>query len=363
MDQLFGNLKAFIKPQSCIIDNHVFRLHYKFSVVILIAFSLMVTARQYFGDPIDCISKDDIPNKLLDTYCWIHTTFSLEDAWFKQVGVEVPYPGVDKSEPGSKKIYHAYYQWVCFVLFFQALFFYVPRYIWKAAEGGRMKSLLLGLDNPIMDEDSKKKSRNLLVGYLLRNKDSHNYSFWLYCIAEVLNLVNVITQMIMMNRFLGGEFSSYGWKVLSFTEWDWSVRYDPMIKVFPRLTKCTFHRYGSSGDVQKHDAMCLLSLNIINEKIYIFLWFWFCFLFIITTIALVYRLFTILSPRIRTLAIQSQCKIVNNQALEEVVAKLSVGDWFILDLLSKNLDPLNYCDLVNDLFSKEFPKKAEDLNI
>ena len=85
MDQLFGNLKAFIKPQSCVIDNHVFRLHYKFSVVVLIAFSLMVTARQYFGDPIDCISKDDIPNKLLDTYCWIHTTFSLEDAWFKQV--------------------------------------------------------------------------------------------------------------------------------------------------------------------------------------------------------------------------------------------------------------------------------------
>lgn len=363
MDQLFGNLKSFIKPQSCIIDNHVFRLHYKFSVVILIAFSLMVTARQYFGDPIDCISKDDIPNKLLDTYCWIHTTFSLEDAWFKQVGVEVPYPGVDKSEPGSKKIYHAYYQWVCFVLFFQALFFYVPRYFWKAAEGGKMKSLLLGLNNPILDENVKKTNRGLLVGYLTRNKNSHNTAFWLYCVAEVLNLVNVILQMIMMNRFLGGEFSSYGWKVLSFTEWDWAVRFDPMIKVFPRLTKCTFHRYGSSGDVQRHDAMCILPINIVNEKIYVFLWFWFCFLFICTVLALIYRLATILSPRTRTLAIQSQCKIVNNQALEHVVSKLNQGDWFVLDLLAKNLDPLNFSDLVNDLFTKEDPKAAENLNI
>lgn len=121
-----------------------------------------------------------------------------------------------------------------------------------------MKSLILKLDTPIMDEETKKTNRGLLVGYLTRNKDSHNSIFGLYCFAEILNLFNLIGQMIMMNRFLGGEFSMYGWKVLSFTEWDWSVRFDPMIKVFPRLTKCTFHRYGSSGDVQRHDAMCIL---------------------------------------------------------------------------------------------------------
>ena len=86
---LLAKLKPFIKPSSYVTDNHIFRLHYKGSVLILVGFSLMVTARQYFGDPIDCISKDDIPSKLLDTYCWIHTTFSLEDAWFKKVGVEV----------------------------------------------------------------------------------------------------------------------------------------------------------------------------------------------------------------------------------------------------------------------------------
>lgn len=130
-----------------------------------------------------------------------------------------------------------------------------------------MKSLLLGLNNPIMDDDTKQTNRALLVGYLTRNKNSHNTSFWLYCVAEVLNLVNVILQMIMMNRFLGGEFSSYGWKVLSFTEWDWAVRFDPMIKVFPRLTKCTFHRYGSSGDVQRHDAMCILPSTYFFLKI------------------------------------------------------------------------------------------------
>lgn len=43
MDQLFGSLKSFIKTSSCVIDNHIFRLHYRATVIILVAFSLMVT--------------------------------------------------------------------------------------------------------------------------------------------------------------------------------------------------------------------------------------------------------------------------------------------------------------------------------
>ena len=47
-----------------------------------------------------------------------------------------------------------------------------------------------------------------------------------------------------------------------------------MIYIFPRMTKCTFHKFGASGEVEKHDALCILPLNIVNEKIYIFIWFW-----------------------------------------------------------------------------------------
>ena len=325
----------------------------------------MVTARQYFGDPIDCISRDDIPSNLLDTYCWIHTTFSVESAWFKKVGEDVPYPGVDKyshhmnsktqvggKEEEGKRIYHAYYQWVCFVLFFQALLFYVPRYLWKAAEGGKIRNLILGLNNPVMDEDKKNANRKLLVEYLARNRGTHTTSFIIYSITEVLNFLNVVFQMWIMDKFLGGEFSDYGWKVLTFTEWDWSVRYDPMIRVFPRLTKCTFHRYGSSGDVQRHDAMCILPINIINEKIYVFLWFWFYFLAVASLVAVVYRALTYLIPKMRILATQSRCRLVNRNALENLLHQLNVGDWFVLDLLSKNIDPLNFRDLVIDYYQE-----------
>ena len=35
-------------------------------------------------------------------------------------------------------------------------------------------------------------------------------------------------------------------------------RADPMNMVFPKVTKCTFHKYGSSGTIMKLDALCVL---------------------------------------------------------------------------------------------------------
>lgn len=68
MESLFSSLKTFFNKPPTIIDNLVFRLHYRGTFIILVACSLMVTSKQYFGDPIDCISKDDIPSKLLGKF-------------------------------------------------------------------------------------------------------------------------------------------------------------------------------------------------------------------------------------------------------------------------------------------------------
>ena len=58
------------------------------------------------------------------------------------------------------------------------------------------------------------------------------------------------------------------------------------------MTKCTFHKFGPSGTVEKFDGLCVLPLNIINEKIYVFLWFWFIILTVITGMQVIYRFVT-----------------------------------------------------------------------
>ncbi len=103
------------------IDSTIFRLHYTFTVMCLLAFSLIVTTRQYVGNPIDCVHTKDIPEDVLNTYCWIHSTYTIPSAFWKRIGFDVAHPGVDKTIDPEERRYHKYYQWVCFCLFFQVI--------------------------------------------------------------------------------------------------------------------------------------------------------------------------------------------------------------------------------------------------
>lgn len=65
----------------------------------------------------------DIPEDVLNTYCWIHSTYTVVDAFTKKQGSEVPFPGIDNSM-GHRGVpltirHTKYYQWVAFTLFFQ----------------------------------------------------------------------------------------------------------------------------------------------------------------------------------------------------------------------------------------------------
>ena len=49
---------------------------------------------------------------------------------------------------------------------------------------------------------------------------------------------------------------------------------NPMCAVFPTVTSCDIPNVGAAGGEQIHNGLCVLTQNIINEKIYLVLWFW-----------------------------------------------------------------------------------------
>ena len=349
MFDVFGSVKGLLKIDSVCIDNNIFRLHYKATVIILVAFSLLVTSRQYIGDPIDCI-VDDVPLNIMDTYCWIYSTFTIPNRIGGRVGKDVVQPGVASHVDGEDEVkYHKYYQWVCFVLFFQAMFFYLPRYMWKTWEGGRIKMLVLDLNCPIISEDCKADRKKLLIDYFATNLHTQNFYAIRFFLCEFLNFVNVIAQIFFMDYFLEGEFSTYGSDVLRFTEMEPEEREDPMARVFPKVTKCTFHKYGPSGSIQKLDGLCVLPLNIVNEKIYVFLWFWFLFVAILSGLNLVYRTAVVVMPKFRLLLLRARSRLAPQDEVETITKKCQIGDWFVLYQLGKNIDPLIFKELVSDL--------------
>nr|XP_031829037.1 innexin shaking-B isoform X1 [Nomia melanderi] len=468
MLDIFRGLKSLIKISHVHIDTAVFRLHYSLTVILLIAFSLIVTTRQYVGNPIDCIHSKDLPEDVLNTYCWIHSTYTITAAYRKREGFEVPFPGVDnsKSHPESERKEYRYYQWVCFMLFLQlhrisedtiifrlhyratvalllggcvtlacksisgspihceasgsvdkvvletfcwlhttysmvhafnkslgqavpypgvsnskgvglhghtshplvkqhkyyqwvifflllqAILFYTPRWLWKGWEGGKIHALMMDLDIGLCSEVEKKQKKKMLLDYLWENLRFHNWWAYRYYLCEVLALVNVVGQMFLMNRFFDGAFLTFGIDVLRFLESDQEDRVDPMIYVFPRMTKCTFYKYGVSGEVERHDAVCILPLNVVNEKIYVFLWFWFLFLGVLSFITVLYRIVIIFSPRTRVYLLRLRFRLVRREAIETIVRRSKVGDWFLLYMLGENLDTVIYRDVMHELANK-----------
>jgi len=170
MYKLLGGLKDYLKWQDIVTDNAVFRLHNVFTTVLLLTCSLIITATQYVGNPIQCIVGKGLPTHAINTYCWITSTFTMPDAYLREVGSQVAHPGVDNDygEEDHKK-YYTYYQWVCFVLFFQALLCYLPKYIWDALEGGLMRSIVMGLNIGMCHEEEKCNKKKILIDYLLRH--------------------------------------------------------------------------------------------------------------------------------------------------------------------------------------------------
>ena len=46
---------------------------------------------------------------------------------------------------------------------------------------------------------------------------------------------------------------------------------NPMCEAFPRIAACEYVRYGSGGREDTRSAICILGLNMINDKVSFFL--------------------------------------------------------------------------------------------
>lgn len=152
-----------------------------------------------------------------------------------------------------------------------------------------------------------------------------------------------------MNRFFDGEFLSYGLRVLQISDIPQEERVDPMVYVFPRVTKCIFHKYGASGSIQQHDSLCVLPLNIVNEKTYVFIWCWFIILSALLIGLVIYRICIIFVPKIRARLLQLSGRLITIETCENISKKVDLGDWWILYVLASNVDSIIYRDVLEKL--------------
>lgn len=344
---LLGGLRNYLKTRKVHTDGNVFRLHTTGTVVLLLTFSLLLTTKELVGAPIDCYGSS-VPKNVLDSFCWIESTYSVKTL-FKLSERNTPvYPGVGKSQEGVRdRKYHVYYQWVFFLLFGQAICFYVPRWMWKIWEGGKLAAIVTSLDDKSTISQDKGDPRARVVDFLVLSLNRNNWYFVKYLLCELASVVNVITQMLFTDYVLGGGFLSYGSDVV---EWHRETQHElvcPTVRSFPRVGMCSFTWYGGSGTVVNTEAVCVLPLNIVNEKVFLVLWFWYILLLITSAFGVVYRLLLATHAPLRCRLLQA--RYPGSKSIGDVVRTVSLGDVFLLSLIGQNVNSIVFGDIVNEL--------------
>merc|ERR1711990_761277 len=188
----------------------------------------------------------------------------------------------------------------------------------------------------IEDQEEKEKA---LVKFFCRNvHNKYSIYFFGFIGCEVLNVFLVLIQWFLTNKFLHGRFNNYGPKVFYYyrlPEEEQESQKNPMCKTFPRVASCDYWRWGSGGKQENINAICVLSLNMINDKVFLILWWWFLFLSVVGALRIVYRIIQAHSAVVRFYLINLRMnryfkrshKIVK---IENYLNNCSLGDWFVL---------------------------------
>uniref|UniRef100_A0A182PL89 Innexin n=1 Tax=Anopheles epiroticus TaxID=199890 RepID=A0A182PL89_9DIPT len=328
----------------------IWRLHCRVTVYLLLLASLLLSARQYFGNPIDCVvGSGTVTASTMNEFCWIMGTYISSDPNFGNV---LSSPVLDSTDlvkinakighvPENERSYQKYYQWVVFILALQACMFSLPNFLWKAWEAGRLQSLCDGLTTPIVPDQWKQTRKKQLISYLVADFPRlHRTYFLRYCFCTLLNFCNVLLNIALVNVIFSGFWSNYHPAVkalLSFDFPSWS-RYNS--QVFPKIAKCDFHFIGPSGSKQNRDGLCLLPLNVVNEKIFAFIWVWFLALLVVSLMNLLFWVVVLCSKSFRLWLLTAPLYPIRTKVMVRALDGQGIGKWFLLFQLCRNLNPM-----------------------
>jgi len=384
-------LSLLVGPTNVAIDNWTFQMFYKVTPMLLGACVILVCTSQFFGEPIACDAGEangGIERAVLDAYCWMYSSWNIPQEYkgactggdqpqapkvfaegsfvnplrkdqIQQRKEEAFFQVYTKEDEMFENIvYNSYYQWVPLYLTFLAFFFYLPRYIWLKMEGGLMKLFRKGTTARFIEDQDEKREK--LVQFFCRNiHNKYNIYFCGFAFCEFLNFAIVGCNFFLTHRFLHYRFLDYGYQVWQYyllppEEQRMPGVKNPMCSAFPRVAFCDYWRFGTGGHQENVNAVCILALNIINDKVFLILWWWMGMLGIIASLRLVYRLVQMKSAWIRYELLNMRMnryfrKSKRITKIEIFIRQCKLGDWFVLYQLSKNLNRPFFVDFLTHL--------------
>jgi len=363
----FDSIKSQFTIKEVNSDNAIFKLFSKVSFGFCIIASILVGLSEYIGKPITCTqsASNSISDEHFDAHCWIHGSKHI-NKHFQEHFECIADQSEEDGFPDTN-----YYQWVVFMLALNALLFKIPSLIWKFFEGGLMKEFHSGksVKSNLLTDDTMRTNLKTHMWYLQKLKGQQMSYYIAFMVCQLLNLAMLTANWWATDKFLSGNFHTYGSDVMYYYRQDSSYRRNsdnpsPMCNAFPTKVSCTMNYVGTGDGTAKINGLCLLSQNIINEKIYLFLWFWFVLMGILGSAQLVFEVAILAIPNIRGTLIARQIGTFLSGDMKKYVQRTcSIGDWFLLYQIGKNTNKAFFYNLIEQLSLKNNsnPKRTKDI--
>ena len=147
-----------------------------------------------------------------------------------------------------------------------------------------------------------------------------------------------------------------------------------MCTSFPTLVNCEYF-FGGVGknSLDTRSAICILSQNIVNEKIYLILWFWHILLFVSSGLMFMYRCITTFVPCFRQYELFYRARkgtgSKDSKTIEHLSKAISLSEWLILCQIGRNhLDSRQFNDFIKKItnmaeIQKEGQKSSRKTNV
>ncbi|XP_055523325.1 innexin inx2-like [Wyeomyia smithii] len=353
---LTNSLREMLQVKPVDTTNTVWRLHSRATLYVLIFSTILLSARAYFGEPIDCITSGSSAIKSsINSYCWTLGTYISKDPQFVDAKWDFVKIGRKMGQiPKEQRVYQKYYQWVSFLLTIQAFLLSLPKHLWRCFEGCRMATLCSGLTSIFPPDAWTTKRKRRTLHYLRQEPRSKQLKYaYLFIFCELLNFALVLLNMLLLNFIITGFWYNYQPAMQALMTLDMDTWMTHNSLVFPKIAKCEFSTVGPSGSTQNHDALCLLPQNIVNEKIFAFLWLWFICLAVISGMQIIFRMFQLSCQCVREKLLYFQLGSISYGRVQRLVREANFGQWFMLYQMSKNINQDVMEDIVIGLTKQE----------
>ena len=128
-----------------------------------------------------------------------------------------------------------------------------------------------------------------------------------------------------------------------------------MQRTLPIMTMCLFSKFGTGGKGEKIWNMCVLPINIVHQKFFMFAWFWIIFVGIVTGINLMFRVGQYVIPAFRTMittqlwSVSSTDEEMNRRVRGFLDSCTSFSDWIVMSFYHANLTAVDFNNFLQDV--------------